>query len=188
MKNSIAAIVLATLVSTSVAEAAISSVSSSTQGINSAPIENIISTADANLVPLVMDLGFAKTVAPSPEAAPMLVTWSIKGAAKKVGRGAKKIGRGAKKAGRGIKLVGKEAGRGLRRANRVIVPSEIRNAASKAKRAAIRAGRYVAKHPYGKRCKPNKFLQPVCTVKAKRTSVVRDHRSNKRVSHDHRTN
>ncbi len=134
MKNSIAAIVLATMASTSIAEAGTSSHSSSEQGVNPVPIENIISRASFDIIPLVMNLDLVKTTTPSSDADPMLVAWSIKSAAKKVGRGAKKIGRGARK-------IGRKAGRGVRRANRVIVPSEIRNAASKAKRG----GRHIVR-------------------------------------------
>ena len=100
------------------------------------------------------------------------VAWSLKSAAKKT-----------IKAG---KYVGSKTGKAIRKANKKIVPSEVRNAASKAKRGALKAGRFVVKHPYGRRCKPGKFLQPICTVKGKPAPSVRDRR-NKTVVHDHRT-
>lgn len=127
------------------------------------------------------------------------VAWSIKGAAKKVGKAAKSVG--------------KKAGKAVGKVNRVVVPSEIRNGASKVANGAYKAGRFIAKHPYGRRCKPDKYLRPVCTVKGtgpttrdhrtqrKNTIVparygrrsgriVRDHRKSKAVSviRDHRTN
>jgi hypothetical protein len=103
---------------------------------------------------------------------PEAQAWSIKSAAKKTVKAAKYVGR---KTGRAVSTV-----------NRVIVPSEIRNGASKVKRGVYKAGRFVVAHPYGRRCKPNKYLQPVCTVKGKRASIVRDHRT-KTIVHDHRT-
>ena len=141
----------------------------------------------------------AKNVAISPKVTPITVAWSIRGAAKKVGNGVKKVARGAKKTakivkrkakstGKGVKRfgsvskklfvgTGRQAGQALRAANRVIVPSEIRNGASKAYRTAKRGVKHVIKHPYGKRCKPNKYLQPVCSVyPTKRSINTHDHR------------
>jgi hypothetical protein len=160
--------------------AIISAQSPAQASLNSAEPGSIIKEKNVKLITLDIDQGFGGSITVSSDSAPVQVTWSIKNAAKKVGRGAKKVGRGVKK-------VGTKAGRGVRKANRVIVPSEIRNAASKAKRGVIRSGRYVAKYPYGKRCKPNKYLQPVCTVKSKPAPRARTYRTNTNV-HDHRTN
>lgn len=119
--------------------------------------------ASINPAPVVLDIESEKTVSPSPEVAPMRLAWSIKGAAKKVGRGLKKAG--------------KAAGRGIRKANRVIMPSEIRNGASKAYREIKRGVKYIIKHPYGKRCKPTKFLLPECKVgPTKRRVRTHNHR------------
>ena len=44
-----------------------------------------------------------------------------------------------------------------------------------------KAAKHVYRHPYGKRCKPNKYLQPVCTVKSKgRRANIHDHRTSQR--------
>jgi len=169
MKNSIAAIILATVASTSVVEASISSLSSSNLGVNPVSIENTISMSIFPRTPLLLELDL-NTVAPSPEAAPILVTWSIKS-------GLKKVGRGAKKVGRGVKVIGKKTGRGIRKANKVIVPSEIRNTARKAKRGVIKVWRY--------RLPPGKIHDQVPGTKGynvhdhrtNRTTVIRDHRT-----------
>lgn len=153
--------------------AIISAQSPAQASLSSTEPVSTITQKNVKLLTLDIDQDFGGSVAVSSDSVPVQVAWSIKNAAKKVGRGVKKVG--------------KEAGRGIRRANRVIVPSEIRNAASKAKRGVIKSGRYIAKHPYGKRCKPNKFLQPVCTVKSKPTPRARIYRTNTNV-HDHRTN
>jgi len=99
--------------------------------------------------------------------------WSIKSAVKKTIKAGKSVGR--------------KTGRVVRKVNRVIVPSEIRNGATKAKRGISKAGRFVVDHPYGRRCKPGKYLQPICTVKGNKPKKVRTHRTT-RVVHDHRTN
>ena len=126
--------------------------------------------ASVNLAPVVMDIEIEKTVSPSPEVAPMRLAWSIKGAAKKVGNAAKKVGSGLKKAG-------KATGRGIRKANRIIVPSEIRNGASKTYGAIKRGVKYAIKNPYGKRCKPNKILLPACKVGPRKRRIrTHDHR------------
>lgn len=194
MKNSFAAIVLATLATTSIAEAGISSHSSSKLNFNPVPIEYIDSIASFNLAPFVSERNFSKTVTPTADAAPIRVAWSIKSVAKKAGKGIKK---GVKKAGKGVKKGVKIAGRGIKKANRVIVPSEIRNTASKAKRGAVNAGRCIAKGgcgyigdlPPGARGNIHDHRANKTSVHDHRTSkiVVHDHRTNKVVVHDHRT-
>ena len=164
--------ILTIATATIMSAALISTQLSAQASVNPAPVENNLSKVNFHLVTLDVGLGFDKTVTHSSDAAPMLVAWSIKSA--------------VKKAAKGVKKIGKEAGRGIRRANRVIVPSEIRNAASAAKRRALKAGRFIAKHPYGRRCKPGKFLAPVCKVKGKRAPITRDHRKKTKM-HDHRT-
>ncbi len=132
--------------------------------VNPTTSESIILQSNANLVPIDIAGGINESAATTSAGEPILVSWSIKGAYKKAKRGVKKAGRAT--------------GRGIRKVNRVVVPSEIRNGASKAYRATKRGAKYVIRHPYGKRCKPNKFLQPVCTVKAKRQSInIHDHRN-----------
>jgi len=126
--------------------------------------ENIQADIHANIVKV--DIGQLPVIsaAISTEAEPMLVAWSLKGAYKKAKKGVKKAGRAT--------------GRVIRKANRKIVPLEIRNGASYVYGKTKKAAKHIYRHPYGKRCKPNKFLQPVCTVKGKgRRANTHDHRS-----------
>jgi len=167
--------------------------------VNQTTFDNNLAKKNLNIAALDIDYGLSKNTGRSPDLAPVVVAWSFKGAAKKVGNGVKKVAKGAKKtakivkrkarnAGKGVKRfgsvskklfvgTGRQAGQALRAANRVIVPSEIRNGASKVYRTAKRGVKHVIKHPYGKRCKPNKYLQPVCSVyPTKRRINTHDHR------------
>ena len=128
----------------------------------------------ANSSSNLLNRDFETTVAPTADAAPMRVAWSIKSAAKKVGRGIKK---GAKKVGRGIK-----------KANRVIVPSEIRNTASKIKRGTIKAGRKVGKVAAANaKCLAKGGCGIIGDLPPGTRGRVHDHRTAKRTVHDHRT-
>ena len=111
---------------------------------------------------LEIDHQLFQNAASLPAIDPVLVAWSIRGAYKKAKKGVKKVGRVANKV--------------VRTTNRIIVPSEIRNGASFAYRKAKSGAKNVYRNPYGKRCKPNKYLQPVCTVKGRRANV-HDHRN-----------
>ena len=129
---------------------------------NPTDLGNIQSEENLNYSDFVIDHPLFQNTASTPDADPVLVAWSIKGAYKKAKKGVKKAGRAA--------------GRVVRKTNRVIVPSEIRHGASFAYRKVKKGAKYAARHPYGKRCKPNKYLQPVCTVKGRRANV-HDHRN-----------
>ncbi|NKB54524.1 MAG: hypothetical protein GKR97_20355 [Rhizobiaceae bacterium] len=132
--------------------------------LNPTAPEGVILQSNTNLIPLDIVGGIKTSTATASQGETIQVSWSIKGAYKKAKRGVKKAGRAT--------------GRGIRKANRVVMPSEIRNGASKAYRVTKRKVKHVIAHPYGKRCKPNKYLQPVCSVKGKRQSVnIHDHRN-----------
>lgn len=138
---------------------------------------------DNNVNSVKIDIGHQldKSVAFSSGAETFQVSWSIVGAAKKVGKGVKKVGR--------------KVGGVARAANKVIVPSEIRHGASWVYKNGKAGAKRAARLPYGKRCKPNKYLQPVCTVKGGRSGasirvpsarvITHDHRVT--TTHDHRT-
>lgn len=117
----------------------------------------------ANFVKLDVGQQLVKSAAFLPNAEPVLVAWSIKGAYKKAKKAAKNVGR--------------TTGRVVRKANRIIVPSEIRHGASFVYGKTKRGAKHIYRHPYGKRCKPNKYLQPLCTVKGKGRANIHDHRS-----------
>jgi hypothetical protein len=134
--------------------------------------------ASVNLAPVVMDIEIEKTVSPSPEVAPMRLAWSIKGAAKKVGNAAKKVGSGLKKAG-------KATGRGIRKANRIIVPSEIRNGA---KRGVKHIGKAAASYV---KCVTKGCGRIGNLPRGTKGHNIHDHRTKTRArrikTHDHRT-
>ncbi len=143
--------------------AVISAQSPAQAKINPEAFGNFQSANDADFKNTDISHQLFQNAASSSNADPVQVAWSIKGAYKKAKKGVKKVGR--------------TTGRVVRKANRIIVPSEIRHGASFAYRKAKKGAKYAARHPYGKRCKPNKYLQPVCTVKGKGRANVHDHRN-----------
>jgi len=155
--------------------AIISAQSPAQASINPTRFENNPATMNFNLTTLDTSSLLEKTTALSPGASSVKVAWSIRGAAKKVGRGIKKTGRGIGRAAKG-------GGR------------FIRGAVSERVRLADRGVRMLGgvvvsgvDYAYGKRCKPNKYLQPVCKVGGKRTRVVTTHKHQANVpTHAHR--
>ncbi len=140
--------------------------------------ESNFTKVNSNFVKL--DVGH-QTVTQTPDATPVQVAWSVKGAYNKTKRAVKKTGR--------------KAGRGLRKVNRVIVPSEIRNGSSwaygKAKRGARKVRGAVPVrfgNPF-KRCKASKYIigPPTCRVGGTPTNIHDHRRKGRTVNiHDHR--
>ena len=154
---------------TAIAMGAIALQSPAQASVNPMTFENNFTKVNSNLVKLDLGLGFEQTVAQTSDATSVQVAWSIKGAYKKTKRAVKKTGRAA--------------GRGIRKVNRVIVPSEIRNGSSwaygKAKRGARKVRRAVPVrfgNPF-KRCSPSKYIigPPTCRVGGARANI-HDHR------------
>lgn len=85
MKKIFAAIVLATLASTSIAQAGIPSLSTEKLSINSAAIKSTSKNIITNIIT-------AQNTNFTIQEAPIHVSWSITGAIKKAGRGIKKAG------------------------------------------------------------------------------------------------
>lgn len=111
--------------------------------VNTTALESNFSVANAATSAINFGPSLDNHVKTSPVVDAVQVAWSLGGAYKK-------------------------AKRGVKAANRAIVPKEIRDGASWGYRNAKKGAKHVYDHPYGRRCKPDKFLRPVCTIKPKR--------------------